>query len=94
MGRNILIGVVSLALLGLFPATFALADTPTRDDRAALKAGLAQSDAGGRTERDTRTRSGFALLTLPMAIPGDIDTNRDGRISFEELAQHDLPNDF
>lgn len=87
-------GFLTLVLPVVFAATVASADAPDPGQRPDREVRPVQDAAVRRNERVTTPQSGFALLALPMAMPSDIDSNRDGRISFDELARHDLPNDF
>lgn len=80
-----------IAAIALLPVGAAFAETQDRAGFLPLEAG---SPSVGETDRQTPERPGLVPIALPAANLADIDTNRDGRISFAELVRHDLEKDF
>jgi len=94
MGKLLTIGDLMLAVLGYLPAGAALADTSAGASSAVSATPLFQGGSGGRAERAERLGSGFVLVTMPKAMPRDVDTDGDGWIGFDQLTRHEFPNDF
>lgn len=85
---------VLLAAVLLLPAGMALAETHDRAGYHPLDTERVNATSGDETERRTVSGAGLARVVLPAALPEEVDADRDGRISFEELARHDLRTDF
>ncbi len=84
-------GLIAVVLLP-FLASAAVADTT---GRAEIQRAASVADADGSDVRRAKTEhivTGGTLLA-PASVQ-DVDTNRDGKISFEELLAHDLNSDF
>lgn len=85
---------VLFAAVLLVPAGMAMADTPDRAAYRPLDGKRVEATSVEETERRSVSGGGLARFVLPAALPEDVDTDRDGQISFEELALHDLRTDF